>query len=89
MVILVMYDHFHGIKLHYFVLWSINFQQLIINVLNIVLSKPVPLYMVLPPHTIVRMSLPGKARDSTALHLISIAKKTINFGVESPHHKTS
>ena len=28
---------------HYFVLWSINFQQLIKNVLNIVLSKPVHL----------------------------------------------
>ena len=43
MVILVMYDHFHGINRH-FALWSINFQQLIKNVLNIVLSKPVPLY---------------------------------------------
>ena len=40
MVILVMYDHFHSIKS----LWSIIFQQLIKNVLNVLLSKQVLLY---------------------------------------------
>ena len=40
----LLHDHFHGIKSLFCPMEHINFHQLIKNVLNILLSKPVSLY---------------------------------------------